>query len=306
MNDRNRLRLMRLLAAGLATEEDAAKLTEAEALRAKTEFPQVREMASDVEAAGEHTYRFVISDERVNRYGDVVLQSGWRMGDFARNPVALWQHGMDAAQGNEPIGAWSDVSIQMGASPRLVGTLRYASDASPFAARLEKLTAGGYLRAVSPTFMASGARKPKDDDERARYGLGQYGVLIEQADLWEVSVVAVGAQPGALRMAAEKGVLTTDEAEDMGRRLPTEREILARLDAEAERYASARTDASSVEDRLARIEAALGTSSKDQGELLERLAARIDGALKRLHERQATAQAPAYMAQLDRLIGRIK
>jgi len=50
---------------------------------------------------------FVLSDEQVNRHGDVVDSAGWQLDGFRQNPVALFNHDRDRI-----VGRWTNVRIE--------------------------------------------------------------------------------------------------------------------------------------------------------------------------------------------------
>ena len=63
---------------------------------------------------------FIMSDETVDRYGDVINADGWDIRDFKNNPVALFNHNTDAI-----IGSWKKVRVD---GKRLVGKLVLAAE----------------------------------------------------------------------------------------------------------------------------------------------------------------------------------
>src|SRR5262245_52284957 len=85
---------------------------------------------------------FVMSDESVDRMGDVIVQSGWDLSNFKKHPIALFNHDR-----NQVIGKWSGVAVRGG---RLVGKLELAeAGTSPLVDTVRALTAQNILRAVS-------------------------------------------------------------------------------------------------------------------------------------------------------------
>ena len=49
---------------------------------------------------------FVLSDDTVDRYGDVIEAAGWVLTSFKKNPIALFGHRSDF-----PIGRWADLKV---------------------------------------------------------------------------------------------------------------------------------------------------------------------------------------------------
>src|SRR4029077_17430047 len=67
-------------------------------------------------------YEYVLSDETVDRYGEVIQADGWDLSEFKadRNPIALFNHNSDAV-----IGRWEKVRIE---GKRLLGRLILAEE----------------------------------------------------------------------------------------------------------------------------------------------------------------------------------
>src|SRR5262245_18086030 len=65
----------------------------------------------------ERVARFVASDESTDRYGDVVMQDGWDLMAFRRNPVFLWMHNQD-----KPIGTVSPIEV---VDNKLMATVKF-------------------------------------------------------------------------------------------------------------------------------------------------------------------------------------
>ena len=52
---------------------------------------------------------YVLSDDTVDRMGDVIDPAGWDLKWFKKNPIALFQH-----NGGFPIGTWKNVRVERG------------------------------------------------------------------------------------------------------------------------------------------------------------------------------------------------
>ena len=70
--------------------------------------------------AGDDPLTFVMSDETVDRMGDVIEAKGWNLRNFVKNPIALFGHDHRFV-----IGHWTDVKV---AGNKLIGRLE-ATDA---------------------------------------------------------------------------------------------------------------------------------------------------------------------------------
>src|SRR5258705_7335962 len=88
---------------------------------------------------------FILSDSTPDRYDDIIMTSGWKLENFRKNPIALFQH-----QTSFPIGSWKDVRIEDNA---LRGTLVLAKEGtSDRVDEISRLCESGILRAVSVGF----------------------------------------------------------------------------------------------------------------------------------------------------------
>lgn len=158
-------------------------------VRVRAEIP---ELFGQLEAAAGGRYRWIASTEAQDSYGRVIRVAGWDLTDFEKNPVMLWDHGMSAALEREPIGHVPVIAADTyQGKPALIAETTPASVLSPVAERLWKQVDAGVLRAVS--IGAQATKSPKVHDDFVEYA-GQ--------KLTELSLVAVGANPDALRIAA--------------------------------------------------------------------------------------------------------
>jgi HK97 family phage prohead protease len=131
---------------------------------------------------------FVMSDETVDRLGDVIHAKGWSLDNFRRNPVALFGHDSKAF-----IGRWSNVRVE---GNRLLGRLELLEKGT--SERIDELHAAikaGVLRAVSVGFRA--LESPQQRDTKDPRG----GVTFTKSELMECSLVSIPANPNALQVA---------------------------------------------------------------------------------------------------------
>lgn len=138
---------------------------------------------------------FVLSDETLDRYGDIVKADGWVLSNFRKNPIALFGH-----SSSFPIGNWASVRVEAG---KLIGRLVPAARGT--SARIDELLSllqQGVLRAVSVGFrpMESEPIDPK---------LPWDGTRFLKQELLECSLVSVPANPAALQLA--KSLNISDE-----------------------------------------------------------------------------------------------
>jgi HK97 family phage major capsid protein/HK97 family phage prohead protease len=138
---------------------------------------------------------FVLSDETVDRMGDIIKADGWALANFKKNPIALFGH-----NSSFPIGTWSNLRIENG---KLVGTLNPASRGT--SARIDELLSlidQDILRAVSVGFIPL---KAEPIDEKRPYD----GMRFLKQELLECSLCSVPANPAALQLA--KSLNISDE-----------------------------------------------------------------------------------------------
>jgi phage head maturation protease len=196
--------LAALVASGRASLEDMAALGAEQVAQIKThpELLQVRAKAQDPISVNEEsrTISYLVSDETVDRMGDIIKVKGWDISQYKRNPVVLWAHDGKSVP---PIGKANNVRRRYGPA-RLTADIEFApKEAFEFADTIYQLASRGYIRATSVGFMPTESEEV-DEKKREKLGLGPYGQLYTGAELMEISVVAVPANPSAL----EDGVKT--------------------------------------------------------------------------------------------------
>jgi HK97 family phage prohead protease len=161
--------------------------------------PQLKDHSEDKGADirdEERVARFVASDESVDRYGDVVMQDGWDLKAFRRNPVFLWMHNQD-----KPIGTVRPIEVVDG---KLMATVKfYDAGDSALSDYLWRLVKKRKLNAVSVGFNVKGAddyEAIRDENDRTT------GYRFLNQELLELSLVAVPANPNALQVARSCGL----------------------------------------------------------------------------------------------------
>jgi HK97 family phage prohead protease len=137
------------------------------------------------------TLEAVFSTQDIDRHGDIVMQDGWDIKMFTKNPVILNSHNYGDA--TEVIGKASNVRIE---GKKLVGTITFAVKENPKAKVIFDLYAGGFLNAFSVGFIPLEFKQNKD-------GTTDWYVIV-RAELLEVSAVSVPANARALAKA--KGI----------------------------------------------------------------------------------------------------
>jgi HK97 family phage prohead protease len=136
---------------------------------------------------------FVMSDETVDRMGDVISASGWELENFHKNPVCLFNHRADF-----PIGRWKNLRAEKGA---LRGYLQLAPEGtSPRIDEIRRLVEAGILCSVSVGF------HPLESEPLDKKAGSFGGMRFLKQELIETSLVSVPANPNALAIAKSLGV----------------------------------------------------------------------------------------------------
>lgn len=153
---------------------------------------------------------YVMSDETVDRYGDVIRADGWQLGNFRKNPVALFGHNSSFV-----IGKWTKVRVDGGA---LKGRLELLPPGT--SERLDEIRAAveaGVLRAVSVGF------RPVNSEP-----LPSGGYEYTKSELMECSLVSIPANPNALQIAKSLNLSDAALQTVFGENADKTRELLRR------------------------------------------------------------------------------
>jgi len=169
---------------GSYTDEDWMRndeevLTKAMTIKHKT---HVGEIAPGLE--------FILSDETIDRMGDMISSDGWDVKNFSKNPVCLFNHRADFV-----IGKWANLRV---ADRALRGNLQMAPKGT--SARIDeirKLIDADILKAVSVGFKPIESRPIKGQKATIDF-IGEH---YTKQELVECSLVAVPANPNALAVA---------------------------------------------------------------------------------------------------------
>lgn len=136
---------------------------------------------------------FVMSSESIDRYGDIIVQSGLDTDRFMENPIGLLFHNSRSW----PCGNWSDVTKVLSGRPkRTEGKLTFLPEGTDEDAdRAARHVAAGVLRTTSIGFAPDWEEVEfiLDDDEDWTGGF-----RFNKSELLECSVVPIPAQPDAL------------------------------------------------------------------------------------------------------------
>jgi hypothetical protein len=171
----------------------------------------------------EHILDFIASDETLDRYGEVISASGWRLDTYRRNPV--FQNAHQYGDILFTLGKALITEVRPGAtnsaSPHLFQRIQFATDINPFARVAYGLYRARFLNAVSVGFVPL-----RWQDAGPAKGSGSAGPTCRrkylEQELLEVSAVGIPANPNALALGLKSVAI---EKSDLREALVLLREI---------------------------------------------------------------------------------
>ena len=172
---------------------------------------QGKELRSDADSM-----TFVASTGEVDRHGDVVSVSGWKLDAYRKNPVFLWAHDYSRPAIGRATQVWTTPSEAGGVAgqgpalmsgtplapgllaPALLAKVEFAP--TSFAQEVAALYRGGYQKGVSVGF------RPLRFEERRHPQTGKFlGIRFTEQVLLEVSAAPVPANENAVRRSGDSG-----------------------------------------------------------------------------------------------------
>lgn len=151
-----------------------------------------KEIISDVTATGEGL-NFILSTSAIDRHGDTVAQTGWKLENYRKNPVVLFGHD----QQSPPVGRAPNILLE-GNVLVAKGVQFTPKDLNPFGYMIGEMYRQKFMNAVSVGFLPS---KWKENENR-----GGLAMDFEEQELLEFSAVPVPANPEALQAAKASGI----------------------------------------------------------------------------------------------------
>ena len=133
------------------------------------------------------SFLIVASSENVDRDGDIIMQDGWNLKNFKRNPVMLWSHGYD----RPPLAVSDKTWVDKKENQLMVRPKFDVND--EFALKIYNKYINGFMKAVSVGFAPEEYEKV---DEDANDWWGPFKFI--KQELLEVSFVNVPAHQDAL------------------------------------------------------------------------------------------------------------
>lgn len=172
--------------------------------------------------------RFVASTQKDASDGHIIVQAGWDLNLYRRNPIFLWSHTYDGICGGRsgapyhPIGRSETMEVVDGDKPeaRLVIGVRFDSSLdpatghpwNPLAYLTEHQYRAGYLSMVSVGFRMI-AKKPRSEYEESHPWRAPSGYVSLETRLYEVSAVPIGADAEAFQEGRQESAGTPALAE---------------------------------------------------------------------------------------------
>jgi HK97 family phage prohead protease len=149
---------------------------------------------------------FVVSDETLDRYNEVIVASGWKLDNYLRNPVFQNSHQYGDIIYTIGRALTTEVRTVQGRTV-LYQRVEFATDANPIAKIAYNLYKGRFLNAVSVGFIP------------LQWEKGEPGNLwnrrYTEQELLEVSAVGIPANPNALALGYKAGALSKQQIRDL-------------------------------------------------------------------------------------------
>lgn len=213
------------LLSGLATQEDLERIgsESVRALKRSADAMHLRfncTKALGVDEEKRMTLGDVVSSEKRDRVGDVILARGWDLGQYKANPQVLYAHDdggggpLSGGSGALPVGLGTKIrrgKSSAGANALLADTRFHGVELNPKAELVFRMVVAGALPGRSVGFIPT--TFSDDDKEREKHGVTGFGELIKGSELLEYSVVPIPANADALQARAFKAAKSVlDEA----------------------------------------------------------------------------------------------
>lgn len=151
---------------------------------------------------------YTLSDEVVDRDGDIIIQAGIDLKNFANNPVVLPFHDSRTFPVGNFIKLWVDVTAKS-----LKGWILFPDDRvdpSGMCERAFRFAKSRIMRAGSIGFKGLEVKFPTKE-ERTHLGMMDYGVIFSKSELMEFSLCPVPSNPHALSNAVKSGALNATD-----------------------------------------------------------------------------------------------
>lgn len=154
--------------------------------------------------------QYCMTDETVDRYGDIVIAKGVDLSQYKKNPVVLTFHDGHSFPVGSSIKTWYDKEQKA-----VMGWVLFFDervDPSGIADTAYRFASSGAMKYGSIGFISKKSRRP-DEKEQQALGIPPYGVIFEESELMEFSLTPVPANPNAGQRETEiirRGFYTKD------------------------------------------------------------------------------------------------
>lgn len=149
------------------------------------------------EGAENRIRQYRITDDTVDRYGDIVRAFGILLANYKKNPVVQFAHDYSQPPIGNAIKIWYDDMEKAVYAWAMFFDL--SIDTTGRSDLIFRMASANAMNACSIGFIPIQYNDPSSEMERKRIGLGKYGVEYVQSDLTEFSPVPVPANPKALQ-----------------------------------------------------------------------------------------------------------
>ncbi len=153
--------------------------------------------------------QYTMTDETVDRYGDIVKAKGLDLKRYMTNPVVMTFHDYNQFPVGQVLKAWYDKPTESVKAQVLF--LDNRVDVSGLADAAFRFAASGAMKGCSIGFLPTGIKTPTDA-EREKLGMPKFGVIYESSELLELTVCPIPANPGAMKDSIKRGMYRPDAA----------------------------------------------------------------------------------------------
>ncbi len=150
-----------------------------------------KQYGATIKADGEsRRLQIISSTEDVDRDGDIVRQN-WRLENYRKSPrIQLWHGPLTIGR------SLSEKVAKHDGGPALLQEVEFLPAGVDDVADAQwVMYRDGFLNQWSVGFMPLKITRVDDADERAALGLGRWGVVFEESELYETSAVPIPANP---------------------------------------------------------------------------------------------------------------
>lgn len=161
--------------------------------------------------------QYTMSDETVDRYGDIVVANGCDMANYKKNAVIMTFH--DYKQ--FPVGCCLKVWVDK-EEKKVKGWVLIVDDQvdpTGISDTAFRFASSGYMKAGSIGFMPKKTYRPTPE-EKEKLGMGEWGLMFKEWELMEFSLCGVPANPNAVQESVARGMFLQKDVDLLKREFP--------------------------------------------------------------------------------------